>query len=44
MAREKVYNEPSEVTAENGEMILDGPDEVAVADNPWRDRAAASVA
>lgn len=33
VARDKVYNEPTEVTAEDGEVILDGPDAVDVAGN-----------
>ena len=34
MARHKVYNEPTEVTAEDGEVILDGPDAVDVKVTP----------
>jgi hypothetical protein len=30
----KIYNEPSEVTAEDGEVIVDGPDAVAVSLTP----------
>jgi hypothetical protein len=31
---DKIYNEPSEVTAEKGEVLVDGPDGVAVSLTP----------
>ena len=34
MTREKVYNEATEVTAKDGEVILDGPDAVDVKITP----------
>lgn len=34
MGHEKVYDEPSEVNADNGEVIVDGPDGVAVTLTP----------
>ena len=34
MARDKLYDEATEVTAEDGEVILDGPDAVDVKVTP----------
>jgi hypothetical protein len=34
MARDKLYDEATEVTAKDGEVILDGPDEVDVKVTP----------
>jgi hypothetical protein len=34
MSHEKSYDEPSEVNAEQGEVIVDGPDGVAVSLTP----------
>jgi hypothetical protein len=34
MSRDRVYDEPSEVTAEQGEVIVEGPDAVAVSLTP----------
>jgi len=34
MIPDKIYDEPSEVTAEDGAVIVDGPDAVAVAMTP----------
>jgi hypothetical protein len=34
MNSDKIYSEPSEVTAEDGEVIVDGPDAVAVSLTP----------
>lgn len=34
MARDKLYDEATEVTAEDGEVILDGPDAVDVKITP----------
>lgn len=34
MPKDKVYDEPSEVTAEEGVVLVDGPDGVAVAITP----------
>jgi len=34
MGHERIYNTPSEVAAEQGEVIVDGPDGVAVSLTP----------
>lgn len=34
MHQDKLYDEPTSVTAENGEVILDGPDSVSVRVTP----------
>ncbi len=34
MARDKLYNEATDVTAKDGEVILDGPDQVDVKVTP----------
>lgn len=41
MARDKLYDEPTSVTADDGEVILDGPDGVDVKITP---EAAAATA